>query len=95
MSSEAQQPPLPPLRKILKMVANPDDTRLLLLWLQHGPADVLRDPEVRPWADRLTTEVRDALIAGDLVKIQGALDNEPHGEDTDAAVRPYWAIVRI
>ena len=96
MSSGAEQPPLPPpLRKILKMVANPDDTRLLRLWLQHGPEDVLEDPEVRPYADRLAPQVRDALIAGDLVKIQGALDTEPPGEDTDAAARPYWALVRI
>jgi len=96
MTSGAEQPPLPPpLRKILKMLANPDDTTLLRLWLQRGPAAVLADPEVAPYAARLTSDVRDALIAGDLVKIQGALDNEPNGEDTDAAARPYWALVRI
>ena len=77
------------------MVANPDDTRLLRLWREHGPEAVLADAAVADYAARLSSDVRDALIAGDLCKIQGGLDNEPHGDDTDAAVRPYWAIVRI
>jgi hypothetical protein len=88
-----QPPPQPPLRKILRTVARSERLRQLLF--QYGPEAVLADPEIAPDAARLTPEVRDALIAGDLCKIQGALDNEPHGEDTDAAARPYWALVRI
>jgi hypothetical protein len=95
MSTGAEQSPPqgPPLRKILKTVARSD--RLLQLWLQSGPEAVLADPEIAPDAARLTPDVRDALIAGDLCKIQEALDREPHSEDTESAARPYWAIVRI
>ena len=77
------------------MVANPDDTRLLRLWLQHGPEAVLDDPEVAPYAARLTAAQRSALIDGDLSRTQAELDREPHDEETDAAARPYWALVRI
>jgi hypothetical protein len=56
---------------------------------------VLEDQEIAPDAAHLTVDVRNALIAGDLCKIQEALDHEPHGEDTDAAARPYWALVRV
>jgi len=77
------------------MVANPDDTRLLRLWREHGPEAVLADAAVADYAARLTPEVTGALKSGDLCKIQEALDHEPHGEETDATVRPYWAIVRI
>jgi hypothetical protein len=91
--AEQSPPQGPPLRKILRTVARSD--RLLQLWFQSGPEAVLADPDIAPDAARLTPDVRDALIAGDLCKIQEALDHEPHGEDTEAAVRPYWAIVRI
>jgi hypothetical protein len=62
---------------------------------RDGPRRVLEDPEIAPDAAHLTPEVTRALIDGDLITIQGALDHEPHGEDTDTAVRPYWALVRI
>jgi hypothetical protein len=94
MSSGAEQSsPQAPLRKILRTVAGSD--RLQQLLYQRGPEAVLADPEIAPDAARLTPDVRDAVIAGDLCKIQEALDHEPHGEDTDAAARPYWALVRI
>ena len=91
MSNGAEQTPY--LRRILKTVAQSD--RLQRVLSQHGPEAVLDDPEIAPDAAHLTPEVRRAVIDGDLCKIQEALDNEPHGEETDAAVRPYWAIVRI
>jgi hypothetical protein len=56
---------------------------------------VLADPDIAPDAAHLAPEVTKALIDGDLITIQGALDHEPHGEDTDAVVRPYWALVRV
>ena len=94
MTSGAEQPPpQAPLRKILRTVARSERLRQLLF--QYGPEAVLADPEIAPDAARLTPGVRDALIAGDLCKIQEALDHESLGEDTDAAARPYWAIVRI
>ena len=93
MSSEAEQQPPAFLRRILRTVARSD--RLQQVLAQGGPEAVLRDQEIAPDAEHLTPEVRRAVIDGDLCKIQEALDNEPHGEETDAAVRPYWAIVRI
>ena len=95
MSSGAEQPPQPKyLRRILKTVAGSDRLRHMLS-LPDGPERVLADPEVAPDAAHLTPDVRDALIAGDLCQIQEALDNESQREDTDAAVRSYWALVRI
>jgi hypothetical protein len=66
-----------------------------MLYEPGGVERVLADPEIAPDAARLTADVIDALLAGDLCKIQEALDREPHGEDTDAAARPYWALVRV
>ena len=93
MTSGAEQPPY--LRRILKTVARSDRLRQILFDPHGGPEAVLDDPEIAPDAAHLTPDVRDALLAGDLCKIQEALDHEPHGEDTDAPVRPYWALVRI
>ena len=93
MSNGAEQTPY--LRRILKTVARSDRLRQILFDPQGGPEAVLEDQEIAPDAAHLTLDVRNALIAGDLCKIQEALDHEPHGEDTDAAIRPYWALVRI
>lgn len=93
MSSEAEQQPPAFLRRILRTVARSD--RLQQVLAQGGPEAVLHDPEIAPDAEHLTPDVRRAVIDGDLCKIQEALDHEPHGEETDATVRPYWAIVRI
>ena len=92
-TEEEQQPPRAPLRKILRTVDGSDRLRQLLY--QYGAEAVLADPEIAPDAARLTPDVRDAVVAGDLCKIQEALDREPHGEGTDAAARPYWALVRV
>ena len=93
MSSGVEQPPY--LRRILKTVARSDRLRQILFDPQGGPEAVLEDQEIAPDAAHLTVDVRNALIADDLCKIQKALNHEPHGEDTDAAARPYWALVRV
>ncbi len=92
MSSGAEQPQY--LRRILRRVAGSDRLRQMLSE-PDGVERVLDDPEIAPDAAHLTPDVRDALLAGDLCKIQEALDQEAHREDTDAAARTYWALVRI
>jgi hypothetical protein len=92
MTGGAEQPPY--LRTILKTVAKSDRLRQML-FEPDGPRRVLADPDIAPDAAHLAPEVTKALIDGDLITIQGALDHEPHGEDTDEVVRPYWALVRV
>ena len=82
------------LQTILLAVAKSDRLRQMLSE-PDGPRRVLADPEIAPDAAHLTSEVTDALIDGDLSKIQAALDLESHYAGEDAAARPYWALVRI
>jgi hypothetical protein len=91
-SGPAQQPYL---RKILKTVARSDRLRQILFDPHGGPEAVLDDQEIAPDAAHLTPDVRDALIAGDLCKIQEALDLESGHAGEEAAARPYWALVRV
>jgi len=82
------------LRRILTTVAKSDRLRQMLSE-PDGPRRVLADPDVAPDAAHLTSEVTNALIDGDLSKIQQALDLESGHAGEEAAARPYWALVRV
>jgi hypothetical protein len=92
MSSGAEQPQY--LRRILKTVARSDTLRQML-YEPDGVERVLRDQAIAPDAAHLAPEVRTALVDGNLCKIQEALDNELRDAGEEAAVRPYWALVRV
>jgi hypothetical protein len=92
MTSGAEQPRY--LRRILTTVAKSDRLRQMLSE-PDGPRRVLADSDIAPDAEHLTSEVTNALIDGDLSKIQEALDLESHRAGEEAAARPYWALVRI
>jgi hypothetical protein len=92
MSSGPERPPY--LQRILKAVATSDRLRQMLSE-PDGPQRVLADPAIAPDAAHLASEVTNALIDGDLSKIQQALDVESQRAGEEAAARPYWALVRI
>jgi hypothetical protein len=95
MTSGAEVPPPQAyLRKILRTVASSDRLRQMLSE-PDGVRRVLADPEIAPDAAHLTADVTNALIDGDLCKIQEALDHEPRDAGEEAAARPYWALVRV